>query len=382
MIFTNYFNCLNSIGEKMMFKILAVILIFLFLFTGCDSEKSQIESGTEVNKTTSTEAVPVEAMLIKETKLEQKLPLTGVLLPNNSVDIVAEVSGKVISVNKELGEYINANSTLAIIDYTVPESQFKQAEAQVLSTENNLKIVKSNLKSDKILFENGDISELEYENSQLTVNNAEAQYLSALAALSAAKKSFEDTRIKSPISGIVSRKNIEFGTMVAMGTTVYRVVDLSVLKIRVSIPQEMINRVKINDKAIVKISALEGRSFDGIVKRISPQADESTGGFMVEIHVVNKDNVIKAGMTAKIDLILSKNENTLAIPEYALVNKNDENYVYRINGDFAELTKIDIGESYGENIVVKNGLKINDKIVTVGMKNLGTKTKVTIEQLN
>jgi membrane fusion protein (multidrug efflux system) len=103
---------------------------------------------------------------------------------------------------------------------------------------------------------------------------------------------------------------------------------------------------------------------------------------MVEIHVVNKDNVIKAGMTAKIDLILSKNENTLAIPEYALVNKNDENYVYRINGDFAELTKIDIGESYGENIVVKNGLKINDKIVTVGMKNLGTKTKVTIEQLN
>ncbi len=366
----------------MMFKILAVIFIFSFLFTGCDSEKSQIESGTEVNKTSSTEAVPVEAMLIKETKLEQKLPLTGVLLPNNSVDIVAEVSGKVISVNKELGEYINANSTLAIIDYTVPESQFKQAEAQVLSTENNLKIVKSNLKSDKILFENGDISELEYENSQLTVNNAEAQYLSALAALSAAKKSFEDTRIKSPISGIVSRKNIEFGTMVAMGTTVYRVVDLSVLKIRVSIPQEMINRVKINDKAIVKISALEGRSFYGIVKRISPQADESTGGFMVEIHVVNKDNVIKAGMTAKIDLILSKNENTLAIPEYALVNKNDENYVYRINGDFAELTKIDIGESYGENIVVKNGLKINDKIVTVGMKNLGTTTKVTIEQLN
>lgn len=365
----------------MIYKILTAMFIFSFFLTGCESETSQIELGEEISNTTSAEVVPVEAMLIKEIKLEQKLPLTGVLLPNNSVDIVAEVSGKVISIKKELGEYIDANSTLAIIDYTVPESQFKQAEAQVLSTENNLKIVKANLKSDKILFENGDISELEYENSQLSVNNAQAQYLSALAALSAAKKSFEDTRIKSPISGFVSRKNIEFGTMVAVGTFVYRIVDISILKLRVSIPQEMINKVKINDKAIVKISAIEGKNFDGIVKRISPQADESTGGFMVEINVVNKNNIIKAGMTAKIDLILSKNEKTLAIPEYALVKKNDENYVYKINGNFAELKKIDIGELYGEKIIVKNGLQANDKIVVVGMKNLGTKTKVSIEQM-
>lgn len=366
----------------MIYKIFTVIFIFSFFFIGCDSENNQIEQGKESNNNTSTDVVPVEAIVIKKRKIEQKLPLTGVLLPKNSVDIVAEVTGKVISVKKELGDYINANNTLAVIDYIVPESQLKQAEAQVLSTENNLKIVESNVKSDKTLFGTGDISELEYQNSLLTVNNAEAQYLSALAALSAAKKTFEDTRIKSPISGIVSRKNIEFGTMVAMGTSVYRVVDISVLKLRVSVPQEMINRVKINDKAIVTISAIEGKSFDGIVKRISPQADEATGGFAIEINVPNKENIIKAGMTSKIELILSKVENAIAIPDYALVTKNDENYVYIITGDFAELTRIDIGETYGENIVVESGLSINDKIVTVGMKNLGIKTKVSIEQLN
>ena len=363
----------------MIYKIFTAIFIFSFLFISCESENAQIEPGKEVNNANSNDDVPVEVLVIKETKIEQKLPLTGVLLPNNSVDIVAEVSGKVISVKKELGDYINANSTLAVIDYTVPESQFKQAEAQVFSTKNNLKIVESNLNSDKILFENGDISDLEYQNSQLTVKNAEAQYLSTLAALSAAKKSYEDTRIKSPISGIVSRKNIEYGSMVALGTTVYRVVDLSSLKLRVSVPQEMINRVKINDKAIVIISAIEGKSFNGVVKRISPQADESTGGFTIEINVPNEKNIIKAGMTAKIELIISKKEKALSIPDYALVTKNDESYVYKITGDFAELTRIDIGETYGRNIIVESGLNINDRIVTVGMKNLGIKTKVKIE---
>ena len=172
----------------MIYKFFTVILVFSFLIIGCESENPQVEPGKETNNTTSTDAVPVEVLVIKETRIEQKLPLTGVLLPNNSVDIVAEVSGKVISIKKELGDYINANNTLAVIDYTVPESHFRQAEAQVLSTENNLKIVESNLKSDKILFENGDISDLEYQNSQLTVKNAEAQYLSCISRIKCCKE--------------------------------------------------------------------------------------------------------------------------------------------------------------------------------------------------
>ncbi len=210
----------------------------------------------------------------------------------------------------------------------------------------------------------------------------EAQHLSAIAALSAAKKTYEDTRIKSPISGFVARKNIEFGTMVPMGTVVYRVVDLSKMKLIVSIPQEIINRVRIGEKALVNVSALNNQIYNGTVKRISPQADEATGGFMVEILVPNSDGKIKGGMTAKIELLIAKEQKVMAIPEYALVSKNEENFVYRISNDYAELVKIGLGESIGENIIVESGLSIGDKIVVVGMKNLGIKTKVNVEKLN
>ncbi|MCB0750725.1 MAG: efflux RND transporter periplasmic adaptor subunit [Ignavibacteriae bacterium] len=366
----------------MFYRFLIISILSLLILIGCEEDSA---SSKEESSTTATNEpvniVPVEALEIKEKIVEQKFPTSGVLIPNNSVDIVAEVSGKVISVSKELGDYLGANQTLAIIDDIIPESQFKQAEAQVLSTKSNLSIAEANLKSDKVLFENGDISELEYNNSQLALKNAESQYLSAAAALSAAKKSYDDTRIKSPISGFVSRKNIDFGSMVSMGTVVYRIVDLSNLKVKLSVPQEIINRVKLGGKAVIDISALNGNLYEGVVKRISPQADETTGGFSIEVLVNNKDMKIKAGMTAKVELYLSKENQVLAIPEYALVSKDEENYVYKINSDVAELVKVELGESIGENIIVESGLTAGDKIVIVGMKNLGIKTKINIEKL-
>lgn len=363
--------------------LLASVLFFLIIACG-ESEKNtnkEDETGNTKNEN-FIDAVPVEALLVKEKKIEQKFPLTGVLSPKNSVDIIAEVSGKATSIKKELGDYVRANQVLVIINDVIPASQLKQAEAQILSTESNLKIAESNFKSDKLLFKSGDISELEFNNSQLAYKNAKAQYLSALAALSTAKKTFSDTRIKSPISGFVSRKNINYGSMVSSGIVVYRVVDLSKLKIKVSVPQEIINRIKIGNNAIITISALNNKQFNGVVKRISPQADESTGGFMIEIQVNNRESLIKAGMTAKIELILSTEQKAFAVPEYALVSKNEENYIYKIVNDYAELVKIDVGESIGKNIIVKNGLNISDKIVVVGMKNLGLKTKVNIEKLH
>lgn len=363
-------------------KLSLIITITFFILSACGenttTEKELLANVSE-NK---IDIIPVEAITIKEKLIEQKLPLTGVLKPNNSVDLIAEVSGKVKSINKELGDYVSANQVLAVIDDVIPESQYKQAQAQVQSSQSTLKISELNLQSDKILFENGDISELEYNSSQSNFNNMEAQHLSAIAALSAAKKTYEDTRIKTPISGFVARKNIEFGTMVPMGAVVYRVVDLSKMKLIVSIPQEIINRVRIGEKALVKVSALNNQIYNGTVRRISPQADEATGGFMVEILVPNSDGKIKGGMTAKIELLIAKEQKVMAIPEYALVSKNEEKFVYRISNDYAELVKIGLGESIGENIIVESGLSVGDKIVVVGMKNLGIRTKVNVEKLN
>ncbi len=372
-------------------KIHHKILIFLFsivLIFSCGKEQRDSSTQGEGNSTiavnssekTSARGIPVEAMIIKSQTVEQNIPLTGVMNPLHSVDIVAEVNGEVTKINKKLGDSVRRSDTLAFIDDEIPLSQYRQAVSQVLSAENNLKIARLNLKSDKKLHQNDYISQIAFENSQLSVKTAEANLLSAKANLSMMKKSYKDTRIMSPINGLVSRKHINLGTMISPGTPLYRVVDLSALKVDVGVPQDIIQYVKVGSKADVLISALNDKRFEGQVRYISPQADESTGVFSVEIHVKNSPNLdIRGGMTARINLVLSDLSEQIVVPDYALVTKNGSNHVYKISNDMAELTEISIKKTFGSQVIVGQGIAEGDTIVVVGMKNLGVKTKIWME---
>ncbi|NHZ85425.1 MAG: efflux RND transporter periplasmic adaptor subunit [Planctomycetia bacterium] len=358
-------------------------LLLLFIMS-CSSNNNENEIASNIKTTTDEiKIVPVEVMIISKQYIEAKIPFTGVLAPSRSVDIISEISGKVHKINKKLGQSVSTKDILAVIDDEVPFNQFQQAQAQKLSADNGLKIAQLNLESDKILFENDDISKIEYENSVLAVKNAEANQLSAIANLSLLEKNYNNTKIKSPISGIISRKYIELGTMVNIGMPIYRVIDLSSLKIEIGISQDMVNFVKIGSPVNVQISALNNKSFTGKVQYISPQADEQTGTFKAEILVPNTKTLeIRAGMTASVNLAVSNKGKQLSVPNYALVTKNGDQYIYKINGNIAELQKIETGQSLGSRTIVNSGLANGDSVVVVGMKNLGEKTSVFVETVN
>ena len=359
-----------------------VLLLLSIMSCGENDNKEEIASNIE-STSEETKVVPVEVMVISKQNLEATIPFTGILAPSHSVDIISEVSGKVQKINMKLGQRVSTKDVLAVIDDEVPYNQFQQAQAQKLSADNSLKIAQLNLESDNILFDNDDISKIAYENSVLAVKNAEANQLAAIANLSLLKKNFNNTRIKSPISGIISRKHIELGTMVSIGMPIYRIVDLSYLKIEIGISQDMVNYVQVGSQASIQISALNNQSFSGKVRYISPQAEEQTGTFKAEIHVTNTQKMeIRAGMTASVELSVSNEGKQLSVPNYALVTKNGDQSIYKISGNIAELYKIEIGQSLGSRTIVNFGLAEGDTIVVVGMKNLGEKTSVFVESVN
>jgi membrane fusion protein (multidrug efflux system) len=369
----------------MIYKIVLYSLILLLVSCSNKSyEQSaaaeQTQAAAENDKNNRT--VAVEAMIVKVKTINQKIPLTGIIEPIYEVDIIAEVSGKVKRIIKKLGERVTASDTLAFIDDEIPLSQYHQTQAQVLSAENDFHITQLNLKSDEELLANGDISKLEYEQSLLRLKSAKANYLSAKAQLSLMKKGYNNTRIMSPISGYISRKYVDIGTMVTPGMLLYRVVDLSTVKIDLGIAQDLINRIRIGSPAAVTISSLNDHSFSGYVKYISPQADENTGTFKVEIQIKNTgDTKIYAGMTARVDLTLVTLDEQLVIPDYTLVARNGSNHVYKIEKDIARLIDISIKETIGSEVIIGAGLFAGDTIVVVGMKNLGKETRVYIENV-
>ena len=326
--------------------------------------------------------VPVEAQIVRTQTVSEAVPLIGVLQPLHVVDIVAEVQGKVTRIAREMGDPVMRGDTLAVIDDRIPLSQYRQAQAQVLSAEANLEIARTNLESDRELARNGDISRLALDNAKLAVKAAEAERLGALAQLSATEKHYADTRVTSPIAGQVARRYVDVGAMAMPGTPLYRVVDLSVLRAEAGVPQAQVSRVRVGSRARVVLTGLAGRTFEGEVRHIGPQADAASGAFPVEVHVANTPgNLLRAGMTVRAEILLTDQQQRLAVPEYAVMTRNGDHHAYRITGGTARLTPVTVAEVLGDQAVIEQGLAEGDTIVVVGMKNLGVATPVSIETL-
>ena len=104
--------------------------------------------------------------------------------------------------------------------------------------------------------------------------------------------------------------------------------------------------------------------------------------FLTEIHIKNRsDLMIRAGMTATIDLIFSDSGDRLAIPDYALISKDKDFYVYKVQNGIAEFKSVSLAGTFGSQVFIKDGLVEGDTIVVVGLKNLGVDTKIWIEEL-
>ncbi len=364
----------------------ATLTALSILLVSCGGNKKSNEETTTttdaISEIKEIFTVPVEAAIVKKSIIEASIPFTGILKPISSVDIVSEVSGKVEKINIKLGQPVSRENELAIIDDEIPYYQFRQALSQKLSAENNLKIAKLNLESDELLFNNEDISKIAYENSNLAVKNSEANLLAAVANLSLMERNYNNTRIKSPITGFISRDYIELGTMVNPGMVLYRVIDFNTLKVEIGISQDLINNAKVGSRANITISALDNERFEGEVRYVSPQADEITGTYKIEIHLSNSaDKKIRAGMTARVDLMITDLKKQLTIPSDVIVSKNGDLYVYKIEEKFAKLTKIETGQTFGLQTIVYSGIVEGDMIVITGMKNLGENTRVYLENV-
>jgi len=92
--------------------------------------------------------------------------------------------------------------------------------------------------------------------------------------------------------------------------------------------------------------------------------------------------MIKAGMSSKVNLVLKTRDEQVIVPNHALITKNGDKYIYKIENEIAKLKPVKTGNSYGSKTIIEEGITEGDTIVVVGMKNLGMETKVWVETLH
>ncbi|MDE3001301.1 MAG: efflux RND transporter periplasmic adaptor subunit [Gemmatimonadota bacterium] len=355
------------------------MLALCFFVISCGPREDSDAGGSTETDADSLRTVPVRARVVRQEHVEEAIEVTGVIAPHRSVDVVAETGGRLVRVRANVGHRVSAGDTLAVIDDRVAASRLEHAKAQVLSARNKLKIARLNFESDGQLLDAGDISKLAFETSRFAVKSAEAELKSNQAELSRARKGFEDTRLTSPIDGRISRKHVELGAMTSVGKAAYRVVDLTTMKIKLGIPQPAIGRVTPGGSVRITVDALGGLTFDGYVRYVSPQAEEATGAFPVEVHLANTPGMtIRGGMAARCRVILRGSGLQFVVPGNAVVAREDKEYIYRIRDGIARLSEVKTRDTFGAHVAVEAGIEEGDSIVVAGMNRLGTATRVTV----
>jgi HlyD family secretion protein len=291
------------------------------------------------------EQPPTEVQLeaLKRRNLRTVVTGTGEVKPKVSVDISSDVMGRVVQVPVEEGQKIEKGQMLVEIDRNSIEARLSGLQSALESAQASLEQARTNLTRTKKTYERQTnmykqklVSDSVYEDAQTAAENAVAAESMARASLAQAQAQFRETqnqvekyRIVAPMTGVLTRKEIEegemavAGTLSVPGTLLMTISDLSVMEVEVDVDEVDVVQLKIGQPAEVTVDAYPDRIWKGDVTEVGTSALEKLTAdqakdFRVVITLREPAQELKPGLSASADIVTATRDNVLSIPTGAL----------------------------------------------------------------
>ena len=327
------------------------------------NNKAKMEAKSENAK---IEDYPVTIAKVTKSKAERNLELVGTISGNNDVAIVSEAQGRVTKVYAEVGDYRAAGSPIIQLDDELKLAAFKTADVNYQKT-------KKDFERYQALLATKAVTDVQLENAKLAYQSAQAQYI-------AAKKEYEDTKITTPISGVITSRAVDIGNYVNKAMVVAEVVDISKLKVKLNVAEADVFKLKVGDKVKISTDVYPGVSFSGKIETISDKGDEAHT-YPVEVTFMNsKEHPLKAGMFGKVSFNSVSKGEKLLVPRDALLGSIKNPQVFVIEKGIAKIRNIVVGSTYNNKLEVLSGLKEGEEVVVNGQNNLADNYKVMVVQ--
>jgi HlyD family secretion protein len=300
----------------------------------------------------------VTAEKVQKRDIIHKVNASGIIQPEEEVQITSMVSGWITDITVVEGDTVNPDQHLISIDKKQYQAAYDQAASQVKSSEANLKNIKSQMTRTESFFAQKLISNQELEQIEASYQLAKSQVEQARAALTSREDELSKTRLVAPKYGIVTSLTKEEGEMALGGMfnpgVLMTIADLSFMEVLVDVNENDVVTINIGDTTEIEIDAFPDTIFYGIVSEIAHTAQNlSMGGqqqvtnFKVKVKIFDPPKRIRPGMSSTVNIISETIKNTISIPIQALTSR-PENY-QKLNGnkkDGKKWENKDEGESY------------------------------------
>jgi len=312
---------------------------------------------------------PVSAVPVEQQNVNLNLTLVGESAANRTSRVAASVEGVVLKVNFKPGGFVQGGAALIELDQTSLRLVLQSAQAALAAAEIKLEQARKNLERSESLIQSKAISDTTYEKDHFAVKAAEQDAVRAEAEVERLKDRIRQTSVRSPFTGFIVEQHTEAGQWLSPGAPVATLVDLSVIKIKASLPERYLNEVKINDPAQVTFDSLGSHVYTGLVTSLIPMAEAASRSLPLEVSLKNEKGVIKAGLLARVSL-KGAVRRVLLVPKDALVLDKGKAAVFVVKDNKALQVPVVPGESYGSKVEVSGKIEPGQMVVVQGNERL------------
>jgi RND family efflux transporter MFP subunit len=202
------------------------------------------------------------------------------------------------------------------------------------------------------------------------VMTARANVANAESELNLARRSLSYANVYSPIDGYVSDRTADLGEYVSTTTKVATIVRINPLRVRIDIPEQAITSVSVGQSVSVTTSAWPDRNFSGRIARISPNVTPTSRTLTVEAEIENGNGALKPGQFATVRILQSRAAPAVLVPSRAVRTESGVSRVFVIKDGKAQERQVQLGQSEGDLVEIKNGVVENENVATSNIEQL------------
>lgn len=342
--------------EKSQMVKFALPLLMISMLVACGAE--------EAAKKEQQYAIPVETTTVVQGNVSSFYSTTATLEAPQEANVVSRISGLIESIVVEEGDRVQKGQVLAVIDSKRQQYDLNRSEAEVKIIEQELNRLKK--MNNKEFISADSMAKLEY--------NLQA----AIAKKDLAELQVKESHVVSPIDGVIAKRYVKAGNMAQEFGDLFYIVNQDELHGIVHLPEQQLASLKLGQEAQLFNNQQSKTAIHAKVLRISPIVDPQSGTFKVTLAVPNQDAHLKAGMFTRVELKYDTHENVITVPYSALLNQDNRQALYVIDGTTANRREIEIGYREGDSVEIVSGINPGEQVVTRGQQNLKDQSLVEV----
>jgi membrane fusion protein (multidrug efflux system) len=336
--------------------------------------------------------VSVNTYTVKTGSAQYYNSYPATITPINQVEIRPQVAGYITGIFFKEGQIVAKGQKLYQIDQQQYRGAYEQAVAQLNASEANLSKVQQDANRYEELGRQDAVAQQIVQHALADLETAKKQVDAAKANVNAVEVNLRYSTIYAPLSGTIGISAVKQGASVSPGSTLLNTISSNdPIAADVALDESLIPFIESKNKGNLPKSdstfglTLSDQSkypFPGKVFIIDRAVDPQTATIKVRLLFPNPNNLLKAGMSANLQILNSSGEQSILIPYRATVEQMAEYFVFVVNSDTVAQRKVSLGKRIRDMVVVRSGLQANEVIVIDGIQKLRDGSKIKVAPLS